>query len=144
MKLNRMIPVSALFLAALALPLARQVKPRLQSLDANIVNYIRPGVKIKIVSAAIAKDGTITARVNLTDPKGVPLDRDGINSPGTISMSFICAYIPAGQKEYVSYSTTTLKATLNNNPAQIQAANDSGGVVTKNADGDYTYTFKTK
>jgi OmcA/MtrC family decaheme c-type cytochrome len=144
MKLNRIIPVSALFLAALALPLAGQVKPRLQSLDANIVNYIRPGVKVKIVSAAIAKDGTITARVNLTDPKGVPLDKDGINSPGTISMSFICAYIPAGQKEYVSYSTTTLKSTLNNNPAQVQAANDSGGVVTKNADGDYTYTFKTK
>ena len=59
-------------------------------------------------------------------------------------MSLIAAYIPAGQTQYVSYTTTTLKATLNTNPAQIQAANDSGGTFTKNADGDYTYTFKTK
>jgi OmcA/MtrC family decaheme c-type cytochrome len=151
MKLNRwFFAVPTLLLAGVAVPLIGQVdtplkKPRLSSLDPNIVNYIRPGVKVKIVSAAIAQDGTITARVNLTDPKGVPLDKDGINSPGTISMSFICAYIPNGQREYVSYTTTVLKATLDTSkPSQVQAANDSGGTVTKNADGDYTYTFKTK
>jgi len=59
-------------------------------------------------------------------------------------MSLICAYIPAGKTQYVAYSTTTLNATLNSNPPQIQAANDSGGTWTNNADGDYTYTFKTK
>jgi OmcA/MtrC family decaheme c-type cytochrome len=36
------------------------------------------------------------------------------------------------------------KATLNSNPPQTQAANDSGGTFTTNAIGDYTYTFKTK
>jgi OmcA/MtrC family decaheme c-type cytochrome len=152
MKLHRWIfAVPTLLLAGVAVPLVGQVdtplkKPRLSSLDPNIVNYIRPGVKVKIVSAAIAQDGTITARVNLTDPKGVPLDKDGINSPGAISMSFICAYIPNGQREYVSYTTTVLKATLDlSKPSQTQAANDSGGVITRNGvDGDYTYTFKTK
>lgn len=148
------LAVPALLVAALALPLAGQMgtapksgnspKPRISNLDPLIVNYIRPGVKVKIVSAAIATDGTITARVNLTDPQGIPLDRLGINSPGAISMSFIAAYIPAGQSEYVSYTTTVAKATLNSNPSQTQAANDSGGVVTNNADGDYAYTFKTK
>ena len=61
-------------------------------------------------------------------------------------MSFICAYIPAGQTQYVSYTTTVANPTLpgNTNPPQTQAANDSGGTFTKNADGDYTYTFKTK
>jgi hypothetical protein len=104
MKLNRwFFAVPTLLLAGVAVPLIGQVdtplkKPRLSTLDPNIVNYIRPGVKVKIVSAAIAQDGTITARVNLTDPKGVPLDKDGINSPGAISMSFICAYIPNGQR----------------------------------------------
>jgi OmcA/MtrC family decaheme c-type cytochrome len=119
-------------------------KPKLAYLDENQANYIRPGILVKIVTASIAKDGTISARVNITDPKGVPLDRDGINTPGPVSISMIAAYIPAGKTQYVSYTTTTLKATINNNPAQIQAANDSGGAFTKNADGDYTYTFKTK
>jgi OmcA/MtrC family decaheme c-type cytochrome len=114
------------------------------SLDESQVNFIRPGVVVKIKSAAIAKDGTITARVTIADPKGVPLDRDGLSTPGPVSMSLIATYIPAGKKQYVSYTTTTLKATINANPAQIQAANDSGGTWAKNAEGDYTYTFKTK
>ena len=117
-----------------------------QALSQDQINFIRPGVVVKVVSASIAKDGTITARVNLTDPKGLPLDRDGITTPGAVSMSFICAYIPAGQTQYVSYTTTVAKPTLpgNTNPSQTQAANDSGGTFTKNADGDYTYIFKTK
>jgi OmcA/MtrC family decaheme c-type cytochrome len=113
-------------------------------LDPKVINYIRPGVKVKVVGAAIAQDGTITARVNLTDPTGVPLDRNGITTPGPVSMSFIAAYIPAGQKEYVAYTTTVANATITNNPPQVQAANDSGGTFTNNADGDYIYTFKTK
>ena len=114
------------------------------SLDESQANFIRPGIIVKILSAGIAKDGTITARVKITDPKGALLDRDGIITPGPVSMSLIATYIPAGQKQYVSYTTTTLKSTINNNPAQIQAANDSGGTWVKNGDGDYTYTFKTK
>lgn len=115
-------------------------------MEQNQVNFIRPGVVVKIVSAAIAKDGTITARLTITDPKGLPLDRDGITTPGTVSLSLIAAYIPAGQTQFFSYTTTSLKPSIpgNTNPAQIQAANDSGGTFTKNADGDYTYTFKTK
>ena len=140
--------------ALMLLPLTAQKAPnagysvheKAAYLEQNLVNFIRPGVKVKIVSAAIAKDGTITARVNITDPKGLPLDRDGITTPGPVAMSMIAAYIPAGQKQYVSYTTTTLKASQpgNTNAAQIQAANDSGGTWTKHADGDYTYTFKTK
>jgi OmcA/MtrC family decaheme c-type cytochrome len=113
-------------------------------LATNEVNFVRPGIQVKIVSASIAADGTITARVNIADPKGLPLDRDGITTPGAVSMSLIAAYVPAGKTQYVSYTTTTAKATINNNPSQVQAANDSGGTWTKNADGDYTYTFKTK
>ena len=140
--------------AVMLLPLAAQKAPnagysvheKAAYMEQNLVNFIRPGVKVKVVSAAIAKDGTITARVNITDPKGLPLDRDGITTPGPVSMSLIAAYIPAGQKQYVSYTTTTLKASQpgNTNAPQIQAANDSGGTWTKNAEGDYTYTFKTK
>lgn len=141
-------------LAVLLMPLSAQKAPnpgysiheKAAYLDQNLVNFIRPGVVVKVVSANIAKDGTITARVTIKDPKGLPLDRDGITTPGPVSMSLIATYIPAGQTQYYSYTTTTLKPSIpgNTNPAQIQAANDSGGTWTMNAVGDYTYTFKTK
>ena len=103
------------------------------------------GVTVKIVSASIAKDGTITARATIVDPDGNPLDRLGVATKGPVSMSFICAYIPAGQSQYVSYTTTVLKPTLDlTMPSQTQAANDSGGTFATNSVGDYTYTFKTK
>jgi OmcA/MtrC family decaheme c-type cytochrome len=102
------------------------------------------GVVVKIQSASIAKDGTITARATIVDTDGHPLDRLGATTAGPVSMSFIAAYIPAGQTQYVSYTTSVAAATLNNNPSQVQAANDSGGTFTTNAVGDYTYTFKTK
>ena len=102
------------------------------------------GIVVKIQSAAIAKDGTITARATIVDSVGNPLDRLGEATPGTVSLSFIAAYIPAGQSQYLAYTTSVANPTISNNPPQTQAANDSGGTLTNNAIGDYTYTFKTK
>jgi OmcA/MtrC family decaheme c-type cytochrome len=111
--------------------------------DARVINFVRPGLVFKVASASIAKDGTITARVLVTDPQGLPLDRLGVNTPGAVSMSFIAATIPAGKTQYTSYTTRTVTAQSGGATA-IQAAADSGGTFTTNADGDYTYTFKTK
>ncbi len=145
---------SIVLLAVFLMPLSAQKAPnpgyskhdKMAYADQKLVNFIRPGVIVKIQSAAIAKDGTITARFTITDPKGLPLDRDGVTTPGPVSTSLIATYIPAGQKQYFSYTTNLAKATQpgNTNAPQIQAANDSGGVITTNAVGDYTYTFKTK
>src|ERR1035438_8756421 len=104
----------------------------------------KTGVVVKIQSAAIAKDGTISVRATIVDSDGTALDRLGATTAGPVSMSFIAAYIPTGQTQYVSYTTSVAKATLNSNPSQTQAANDSGGTFTTNVIGDYTYTFKTK
>jgi hypothetical protein len=38
--------------------------------DPNLVAFVRPGLIIKITSAAIAQDGTITTEFSLTDPQG--------------------------------------------------------------------------
>ena len=69
----------------------------------------KTGVVVKIQSAAIAKDGTITVRATIVDSDGIPLDRLGVATNGPVSMSFIAAYIPAGQTQYVSYTTTVAK-----------------------------------
>ncbi|HYW43608.1 MAG TPA: OmcA/MtrC family decaheme c-type cytochrome [Bryobacteraceae bacterium] len=113
-------------------------------LNGSTTSLGKTGVVVKIQSAAIAKDGTITARATIVDSDGIPLDRLGVATKGPVSMSFIAAYIPSGQTQYVSYTTSVASATLNSNPSQTQAANDSGGTLTTNAIGDYTYTFKTK
>ena len=60
------------------------------------VNFIRPGLQLKITEAAIQADGTMQARVKISDPKGLPLDRDGIAMPGAVSISFVAAYIARG------------------------------------------------
>src|ERR1700680_1923167 len=76
--------------------------------DANVINFVRPGLVFKVASASIASDGTITARVLVTDPQGLPLDRLGIDTPGAVAMSFIAATIPNGNKQYTSYTTPTV------------------------------------
>jgi OmcA/MtrC family decaheme c-type cytochrome len=111
--------------------------------SASVINFVRPGLVFKVTSAQIAQDGTITARVLVTDPKGVPLDKDGIDSAGTVSLSLCAATIPKGQRQYTSYTVRTQTSPITKVSA-IQASADSGGVFTKNSDGDYTYTFKTK
>ena len=111
--------------------------------DARTISFVRPGLDLKIASAEVAADGTIRATVRIADPKGVPLDREGIVSPGSVAMSFIAAYIPQGQTQYVSYTTRTQVSNITSNSA-IQAAADTGGIFTKTADGEYVYTFRTK
>ena len=108
--------------------------------------FVTTGVALKITKASVAKDGTIVARFTLTDSKGRGLDVDGIQTPGTVTLRFVAAYIPAGKTQYTAYTTTTLKSTINDNPAQIQASTDSGGTFTlvDAASGTYDYTFKTK
>src|SRR5271169_5148474 len=77
-------------------------KPRLNGPTTSLG---KTGVVVKIQSAAIAKDGTITLRATIVDSDGIALDRLGVASKGPVSMSFIAAYIPAGQTQYVSYTT---------------------------------------
>jgi OmcA/MtrC family decaheme c-type cytochrome len=111
--------------------------------DPSAINFVRPGLVIKITSASVAEDGTIQARFTLTDPKGLPLDRDGITTPGSISTRFVVSWIPNNARQYISYITRTVTSSITGNSA-IQATYDSGGTFTMNADGDYTYTFKNK
>ncbi|HTA70248.1 MAG TPA: OmcA/MtrC family decaheme c-type cytochrome [Bryobacteraceae bacterium] len=110
---------------------------------ATVIDFVRPGLVFKVSSASIAQDGTITARVLVTDPQGLPLDRTGVDTPGTVSMSLIAATIPSGKKQYTSYTTRTVTAASGGATA-TQASADSGGTFSANADGDYTYSFKTK
>jgi OmcA/MtrC family decaheme c-type cytochrome len=110
--------------------------------DAATVEFVNPGLTITINSASIAADGTITTTYTLTDPKGLPLDNAGVSTPGTISLSYVAAYIPATQAQYTAYTTRTVTGTLI--PSNVQAGADSGGTLTVLGSGQYQYVFKTK
>jgi OmcA/MtrC family decaheme c-type cytochrome len=111
--------------------------------DANTINFVRPGLNISIVSTKIASDGTISVGYKLSDPKGLALDRDGIQTPGAISVSFVAAYIPKGQTQFYSYATRVQTSPITKVSAN-QAGADSGGTTQMVALGEYIYTFKTK
>src|SRR5204863_1124188 len=73
--------------------------------DPNVVAFVRPGLSITITSTKIAADGTVTVGYKLADPKGLPLDLTGVQTPGAISVSFCLAYIPKGETQFWSYTS---------------------------------------
>ena len=111
--------------------------------DANKISFVRPGLAIKIVSAKIAADGTLSVDYKLTDPKGLGLDRLGVTTPGAISVSFLITYIPKGQTQYVSYITRNRTSTDGKNTV-VQATGENTGVQTSLGEGEYLYTFAAK
>ena len=111
--------------------------------DQNLVDFVRPGLVLKIISGEVAADGAMKVRFKLTDPKGLPLDREGITTPGAINVRMLAAYIPKGKTQYVSYATRIQTSPINNK-SEVQATTDSGGVFQKVAEGEYLYTFGTK
>jgi OmcA/MtrC family decaheme c-type cytochrome len=109
--------------------------------DPSVIAFVRPGLVIKITTAQVAQDGTISTDFTITDPQGLPLDRTGVTTPGAVSLTFIAAYIPKGQQQYVDYITRS--ATGGVSGTVTQAAGESNGVFTTTASG-YHYTFATK
>lgn len=118
-------------------------------LDPALQSFIRPGLLTRIISAQIAQDGAIAVRFRITDPKGVPLQREGITTPGVVSTSFVAAYLPkqvnpvGPATQYVSY-VTRVETDAASGRRATQAASDAGGTYQQVGDGEYTYTFATK
>src|ERR1039458_883649 len=55
-----------------------------------------PGVAMQITSYQIAASNALTVNYQLTDPQGNPLDVNGVQTAGAVSVRFILAYLPAG------------------------------------------------
>ena len=107
-----------------------------------VVAFVRPGLLIKIGSAQIGGDGTITVAFSITDPNGLPLDITGVTTPGAISLSYVAAVLPNDQTQYTAYTTRQATGAVSGTVAQ--AGSDSGGTVTPVGNGAYQYVFKTK
>jgi OmcA/MtrC family decaheme c-type cytochrome len=109
-------------------------------LDPNEVSFVRPGLKFVIQNVIIGADNRIRVTYLITDNNGLPLDRLGVVTPGAVSTSFIAAYIPKGQSQYLAYTTRTQTSPITGVSA-VQAAADTGGTQQQVGEGTYTYTF---
>jgi OmcA/MtrC family decaheme c-type cytochrome len=112
-------------------------------LEPNEADFYRPGLTVTILSGEIAPDGTIKTRFRITDAMGVGLDRLGIESPGTVSLNFIAAYIARGQSQYTAYTTRVQTSPITNVSA-VQATGQNNGTFEQVAKGEYIYTFSIK
>jgi OmcA/MtrC family decaheme c-type cytochrome len=140
----------AAFVALISLCLTAQTKKYEYSkrdkayfADPALVNFVRPGLVMKINSASISSAGAISVTFTLTDPLGLPLDASGVNTPGAVALTFFAAYIPKGQAQYVSYTTATATGAVLGTVTR-PTFETSGGTTTSLGNGQYTYLMKTK
>ena len=110
--------------------------------DDATVEFVLPGLSIKINSASVASDGTITAVYTITDPNGLPLNAAGGTTPGTVSLSYVAAVLPNNQQDYTAYATHAASGKALASTQQPGA--DTGGTVTQTGPGQYQYVFHTK
>lgn len=111
--------------------------------DPALVEYVMPGLKIKINSAAIAPSGAITVNYALTDPNGQPLDATGQTTPGSIAVTYFASYIPQGQTQYVAYTTASATGAKLGTITR-PTFEEGGGTLTSSALGQYQYTMKSQ
>lgn len=114
-----------------------------KTVDERTVNFVRPGLKITVTRAEIATDGTLRVLFKLSDPNNVPLDREGITTPGVVGLSFVAAHIPSNATQYTAYTTRTQTSPITGRSA-TQASSDTGGRYERIAEGEYAYVFGTK
>ncbi len=86
---------------------------------------------------------TVSATFRISDDQDQPLDRSGIETPGTVSTSWILARINPGDTQYTSYTTRLQTSTITGDSAE-QPATDSGGSYADLGNGTYKYTFGTQ
>jgi OmcA/MtrC family decaheme c-type cytochrome len=112
-------------------------------MDENQASFVRPGLVIDLTKGEIANDGTMKVTFKLTDPKGMPLDRAGVVTPGAVSVSFIAATIPNGQDKYQAYTTRVQTSPITGRAA-TQATGQNNGTFRQIGEGEYEYTFSVK
>jgi len=102
-------------------------------------DFARPGYHIKVNSVTIGADRKPVVDVSLTDDLGAPIDRLGVQTPGTASTSFLLSWYNPTTRDYTSYVTRTATGAAG---TVTQATSDSGGVFKDLDVGHFTYTFK--
>ena len=97
-------------------------------------DFVKPGIVYKINSVTIGADRKPVIDVTITDSLGTPVDRNGIQTPGTVSATFVLSWYDPATRNYTSYATRTATGAPPAAPefigkTAIQAAGLSGTIV---------------
>ena len=111
-------------------------------LSAEEMQWIRPGLNITVESIEIPADRRPVVELSFADDLGQPLDRAGVLTPGSISMSFILSWYDVEHRDYVTYTTRVQTSPITGDSAD-QASTDSGGSFEDLGIGQVRYTFGT-
>jgi OmcA/MtrC family decaheme c-type cytochrome len=106
-------------------------------------SYARPGLTVEIVDVDIPADRYPVVEVTFVDDMGQPLDRNGVLTPGSISMRFVIAWYDAVDRQYTAYTTRVQTSPITGDSAE-QATSDSGGTWEDVEIGRAFYTFGTQ
>jgi OmcA/MtrC family decaheme c-type cytochrome len=106
-------------------------------------NWARPGLTLEIVGVEIPADRHPVVEIMYYDDLGAPLDRNGVVTPGTISISFVFAWYDGGLNQYTAY-TTRIATNPDTGEQAEQATSDSGGTWNDVMIGHSFYTFGTQ
>jgi OmcA/MtrC family decaheme c-type cytochrome len=109
-------------------------------LTAQQIAYIRPGLKVEIQNVTIGADNRPVVQLRFVDDLGQPLDRAGVLTPGTLSISFLIAWYDPVHIDFVNYITRPQTSPITHVTAN-QASTDSGGTWNDTGLGEATYTF---
>ncbi len=104
------------------------------------IAFVRPGLDLRVRGITVGEDRRVRVEFTVADDRGLPLDLNGVFTPGPIRARFLLAYIPPGENHYISYTTRNVTSPITNVMA-VQPTNDSGGSFEQVADGRYIYTF---
>jgi len=102
-------------------------------LEDSLYFFFRPGLEFEITDYEIPSDLHPVVTFTVTDPSELPLDMDGVYTPGVISIRFFISYIPVGEEQPVTYVFRS-----NGRPTS-----DSSGTYTSTELGTYTYRYNT-
>lgn len=104
------------------------------------------GLKIELLAAGIDSTGTATVSVRITDGDDLPLDKDGLYTRGTVSLSFVLAWLAVESDgrvgQYTAYTTRSVTSPITHLTVD-QASTDRGGTLVEigAGAGTYRYTF---
>jgi len=76
--------------------------------------FIRPGLVVEILEVVLPADMQLEVTYSIEDPSGLPLDHDGVHTPGVVDMRLTLSNIPMGEEQKVrlAYERVSRNGTL--------------------------------
>ncbi len=104
------------------------------------IAFVRPGLNLDVQEIEVTDARQVRVTFTVADDRGLPLDLDGVRTPGPIRARFVLAYLPSGQDHYEAYTTRVQTSPITGDSA-VQPTADSGGSFERIGEGTYVYTF---